>query len=294
MPKNRVRFGLGWLLGLGSLLVVALVAAYSLRDELGMGDRPRIGVVEVIGSLERPEPILDLLVSLRRDSSIKAVILRIDSPGGAVAPFQEIHREVLRTRESKKVIASLGTVAASGGYYVAAAADMIVASPGTATGSIGVIMPLTNLKELLDKLGIGLTTIKAGKFKDAGIPNRPLNEEEREVFQELVDNIHQQFISDVAQGRGLEGSKVKEVADGRILTGEQALALGLVDRLGNFQDAVALAGSLAGLKGEPETVWVGRRKESWLGRLAKDVLTRSLTGLLEGADHGPGSFVAPR
>ena len=294
MPKSRVRFGLWWLLGLGSLLVVVLVTAYSLRDELGLGKRPRIGVVEVIGSFERPEPVLDLLVSLRRDTSIKAIILRIDSPGGAVAPFQEIHREVLKTRRTKKVVASLGTVAASGGYYVAAAADRIVASPGTATGSIGVIMPLTNLKELMDKLGVGLTTIKAGRFKDAGVPTRSLTKEEREVFQELVDNVHRQFIRDVAQGRGLDESKVSKAADGRIMTGEQALGLGLVDQLGNFQDAIALAGSLAGLKGEPEAVWVGRKKASWLGSLLRDVLSGSLSDLFSKTDLAPGLAAIPR
>ena len=237
MPRRPVRFGIWWMAGLGLFLTVVLISIPALAPKLGLGG-PKIGVVEILGGIERPEPILDTLVALRRDSAIKAIILRIDSPGGSVAPFQEIYREVRKTRKTKKVVASLGSVAASGGYYVAAGADKIMANPGTTTGSIGVILPLRNIEGLLQKLGIDRSAVTSGKFKDAGSPNRPLSKEERRLFQALVDNVHGQFVKAVVQGRGLERSRVEAVADGRLLTGEQALELGLVDKLGNFQDAV--------------------------------------------------------
>ncbi len=292
MPRRPARFGIWLLAGLGFVLVVALVFMSDLDSELDWGG-PKIGVVEILGGIDRPEPILDTLVSLRRDSAIKAIILRIDSPGGAVAPFQEIYREVLKTRKTKKVVASLGTVAASGGYYVAAGADRIMANPGTTTGSIGVLIPLRNLKGLLQKLGIDQSAITSGKFKDAGSPNRPLNDEERQLFQALVDNVHDQFVRAVAEGRGMERSRVEAVADGRLLTGEQALALGLVDELGNFQDAVELAGSLAGISGKPELVWAGRKQESFLGRMLKEVLNSAADSFIQSLDTALSSCETP-
>ncbi len=286
MPRRPVRFAIWWMAGLGLVLAAVLIWLPALGSVLGLGG-PKIGVVEILGEIDRPEPILETLVGLRRDSAVKAVILRIDSPGGSVAPFQEIYREVLKTREKKKVVASLGTVAASGGYYVAAAADKVMANPGTATGSIGVIIPLRNLRGLLDKLGIDQGAVTSGKFKDAGSPNRPLTDEERQLFQDLVDDVHDQFVRAVAQGRRLERSRVEPIADGRLLTGSQALKLGLVDKLGNFQDAVELAGTLAGISGEPELVWPGREQETFLGRIIRETLNsvagsfvQSLEGVL--------------
>ena len=277
--------------GLGLALAAALILIPALSNRLGLGG-DRIGVVEILGEVERPEPILDTLVSLRRDPSIKAIILRIDSPGGSVAPFQEIYREVLKTRKDKKVVASMGTVAASGGYYVAAGADRIMANPGTATGSIGAIILFRNLEGLFGKLGIYRSAITSGKFKDAGSPDRALSEEEKGLFQRLVDDVHDQFVTAIAEGRGLDRSRIEEVADGRLLTGRQALELGLVDKLGNFEDAVELAGSLAGISGRPELVWAGREQETFLGRILREALSgaaesvvRALTTVL--SEYGP-------
>ncbi|MFZ2088513.1 MAG: signal peptide peptidase SppA [Desulfobaccales bacterium] len=227
-------------------------AAWDPLGILGLGDK--VGVVEVTGVISKSTPILEELKRFREDRSIRAVVLRVSSPGGVVGPAQEIMEEVKKTREEKKVVASLGSVAASGGYYVACAADLIMANPGTATGSIGVIMQLTNLEQLTKKLGVDVFSLKAGALKDMGSPFKPLTPEEKAVFQNLLNNIHEQFIADVAQNRNLPLDKVRTLADGRVFTGKEAKALGLVDALGNFNDAVEKAGRLGGIKGKIQTV----------------------------------------
>ncbi len=179
-----------------------------------------------------------------------------------MAPTQEIYQEILRTRKSKKVIASLGSVAASGGLYVAAAADRILSNPATVTGSIGVIMQTANIEDLLSKVGLRSVVIKSGPYKDIGSSTRPMSEDERAILQKMVDDLHGQFVRDLAGGRGLEVARVGELADGRIFTGEQAVGLGLVDQLGNFEDAVNLAGKLGGLEGRVNLIYP-KKKTSW-------------------------------
>lgn len=196
-----------------------------------------------------PTEILPLLRTSMEDPNIRAVVLRINSPGGQAAASQEIYREVMRVRSAgKPVVASIGDVAASGGYYVASAADKIIAEPGAMTGSIGVISTIPQIADLLEKLGIDYVVIKGGEFKDIGSPYREITLEEKELLQDMIDDVHDQFINDIAAGRGLDVEEVREVADGRILTGRQAKEWGLIDEFGNLYDAIDLAAEIAGVE----------------------------------------------
>ena len=236
------------------------VAVYLIRSFEGGGGS--IGVVEIQGVISNPAPIVDTLDSFQKSSKIKAIVLRIDSPGGGVAATQEIYQEIRKVRKTKKVIASMGSMAASGGLYVAVAADQVVANPATVTGSIGVIMQMVNVEDLLAKVGLSPVVIKSGRYKDIGSSARPMTEEERTLLQHIVDEMHRQFIDDVARGRGMEHQEVSRIADGRIFTGREALKLGLIDRIGNFKDAVKLAAKLSGLKGSPKLIFP-RKKDTW-------------------------------
>jgi protease-4 len=244
--------------------------------EIGGG---KVGVVEIKGLISDSKPTLEQLRKFSRDQSIRAIVLRINSPGGAVGPSQEILREVEKIRTRKKVVASLGTVAASGGYYIACGAPVIMASPGTATGSIGVIMNFTNMEQLVKKVGLDIFALKSGSMKDAGSPFRPMTKEDKAFFQHLLDDIHQQFIRDVARNRKLPLEKVRALADGRIWTGEEAKKLGLVDQLGNLYDALDLAGRLAGIKGRVEPVFPEKEGTLWrllLGQSSEETLSNLL------------------
>jgi protease-4 len=227
----------------------------------------KIGVIAIEGviSSDLTERTVRQLTKYGDDASIKAIILRIDSPGGGVASSQEIHEEVRRVRSSGKlVVASLGSVAASGGYYVACVTDRIFANAGTVTGSIGVIVQLANAEELLRKVGVESTVITSGPFKDSGNPTRTLRPEERQVFQALVDDVYQQFIEAVAQGRNLPLDEVRQAADGRIYTGRQAIDLRLIDELGSLHDAITYAASVVGTIGKPKLVQEGKDRLWWL------------------------------
>ena len=246
--------------------------------------RDKIGVVSIEGAITDAEPLLTQLVEFRKDKGIRAIILRINSPGGGVAPSQEIHREVRKTIEVKTVIASMGSVAASGGYYVASAANRIVANPGTLTGSIGVLMEFVQVEDLLKKIGVGLEVMKSGEYKDMGSPHRRLSEKDRELITTLIADIQKQFVEAVAQGRSLSVEKVKEIADGRILSGAQSKELGLVDQLGNFQDAVDLAKKMTDLKGEVTLVYPKKaRAKLWdlIFRDASEAFYRAFRYILE-------------
>jgi len=195
------------------------------------------------------------LTQYAEDEEIPAIVLRIDSPGGGVAAAQEIYRAVLRTREyDKKVVASMGSVAASGGYYIAAAADTIVANPGTITGSIGVIMKLFHMEEVLDRFGLRFETIQTGKYKDTGSISRAMTEDERALLQAVIDNVYDQFVDAIVEMREIEREGILELADGRIFTGQQALEYGLVDLLGSYQDAIDLAAEMVGMEQNPPVV----------------------------------------
>ena len=258
--------------------IMALILSFSgSSSRLSFGDR--IGVIPLKGPIMDSEPILSQLVDFRKDDKIKVIILRIDSPGGGVGPSQEIYREVRRTIETKRVIASLGSLAASGGYYVASAADKIVADPGTITGSIGVIMEFLQLEDLLKKIGVNFEVLKSGEFKDIGSPHRVMTDREKALIKELISDVQAQFVDAVATGRRLPVEKVKEIADGRIFSGARAKELGLVDSLGNFQDAVQLAKEMAQIKGEATIVYPQKpRLKIWdlLFQDAAETLVRAL------------------
>lgn len=244
---------LGVLVGLGLALVGVAAIVDRLGGGVGMSLGPTVGVVELEGVIKDAETVCDSLVTLRKDPSVVGVVLRIDSPGGGVAPSQEIYDEVARLREVKPVVASLGNIAASGGYYVAAAATTIVATPGTLTGSIGVIMEFRQFMELADKVGVSDTIVKSGPYKDIGHPLRPMTEGERQLLQSMVDDVYRQFVDAVATGRNLDPAVVRKLADGRLYSGAQAKAAGLVDELGGLATAVQLAWERGGQTGEPRT-----------------------------------------
>ncbi|HMI32451.1 MAG TPA: signal peptide peptidase SppA [Candidatus Limnocylindrales bacterium] len=261
-----------WVVGcvvllLGTLATVTLalvIVNLSFDRQSGMfGSFKRVGLVELVGDIETSENIVDQLEHMRRDPSVHAVVLRLDSPGGGVAASQEIYDAVQRLRkDDKPVVASMGGVAASGAYYIACGADSIVANPGTLTGSIGVIMSFPNTEELFRKVGVRFEVVKTGKFKDMGSLSRPMTAEERQLLQGVLSNVYDQFVSAISEGRGLERSEILPYADGRIFSGSQALDYGFVDRLGDLDDAIQLAGGLAGISGHPVVVRKERRRMS--------------------------------
>jgi protease-4 len=258
----------GAVLILVAFFALAFALAVLLTAETGLADgRPKIAVVPIEGTIssDLAERTVRRLGKYGEDPAIKAMILRIDSPGGGVASSQEIYAAVKHLRQDGKlVVASLGSLAASGGYYVACAAERIFANPGTITGSIGVLVQLANAEELLKKLGIAATAITSGPLKDSGNPTRALRPEERQLFQTLVDDVYQQFVEAVAQGRNLPTAEVMQLADGRIYTGRQAKELRLVDELGTLQDAVTYAARRVGIVGKPKLVEEGRERLWWL------------------------------
>jgi len=261
------------LAGLGAVSMVSLamvVMTVSGMEAEDGGDK--VGVIEIVGAIIESQTIIDDLKAFREDDSVKAIVVRIDSPGGGVGPSQEIYREIRKAVVEKKVIVSMGSVAASGGYYVAAAANGIIANPGTITGSIGVIMGYTNFEALMEKIGLTPVVIKSGEYKDLGSPARPMTAKEKSLLQEVTRTIHRQFVGDIAAGRAMALDKVEAIADGRIFTGEDAQKLGLVDRLGNFQDAVQWAGELGGIEGEVETLYPEKERPSFLEYILESAL----------------------
>lgn len=233
-----------------------LVLGNLLLADVDLGVEERVGLVRVEGAILDARQTVTELTRFGKSPSVKAIVLRIDSPGGGVVPSQEIHDAVIRVRneDNKKVVASMGTVAASGGYYIAVASDRILANPGTLTGSIGVIMELANLQGLLKKVGVESIVIKSGRHKDLASPFREMSAEDRKILQAVLDDVHEQFIEAVAEGRALDFMDVRSLADGRIFTGRQARAARLVDELGNLDDAIQTAADLAGIEGEPTVV----------------------------------------
>jgi protease IV len=254
----------------GSVIVLILVALLGsiawfshLRGrDAGLIFAEKVGVLEVKGVIANVQPTVEELAKFRRDGSVKAVVVRIESPGGGVSSSQELYQEIRRTAREKPVVVSMGSVAASGGYYIACAAQKIYANPGTITGSIGVILEFTNFEELLKKIGFRMEVVKSGRYKDVGNPGREMTAEERAYLQAMVDNVHQQFVRDVARGRRMKVEKVRELADGRIFTGEQAMELGLVDELGDLKDAIDAAAKMAAIEGEPKIVYPEKEKKS--------------------------------
>lgn len=255
-----------------------------LFPDLDLSTEDRIALIRVEGVIMDSQVTVGELRRFSENPSVKAIVLRIDSPGGGVVPSQEIHDAVkrVRTKNNKTVIASMGSVAASGGYYIAAATDRIVANPGTLTGSIGVIMETANVEGLLQKIGVEGVVIKSGKFKDVGSPLRKMSEEERGLLQAVMDDVHKQFIEAVAEGRAIELTDAQALADGRIFTGRQAKEAKLVDDLGDLEDAIQLAADAVGIEGEPKVVEPRRRFS------IRELLESKLTAVFPKLDLHPG------
>ena len=266
-----------------SLLIVAAfalgVALLAARPDSAPLFGAKLGLVLVRGTIEDSRNTLEALEEFARDEAIRAIVLRVDSPGGGVGPSQEIFRQLQRTVAVKPVVASMGSVAASGGYYISAPCTKIVANPGTITGSIGVISIIPDLEGLLDKLGVKLQTVKTGELKGTGLPNRPLSEPERQMLQELNQDLFNQFLGDVIQARSLGNDQIQAIKDSRVLTGRRALELGLVDKLGNFNDAVALAAELGQVEGRPQLVEPEAGREKFWRRLFQEESLTFLSAL---------------
>jgi len=259
------------------LVIISLVFVL-LQKNVPIGDK--IALIRIEGPILDSKDTIDELKEHIKDSSIKAIVLRVDSPGGAVAPSQEIYEEVRKAVVKKKIIVSMGSVAASGGYYIAAPASRIIANPGTLTGSIGVIMEVPNLEGLMNKIGVKTEVIKSGKHKDIASVFRGIGKEEREILQNVLDNVHEQFITAVAEGRKMLPDDIRKIADGRVFTGEQALKAGLVDELGNLEDAIKTAASLAGIKGEP--VVVSKKERLSIINLLREGVPKELKEIFPG------------
>lgn len=242
------------------LIVFLFLGALSREGFTFATPGKKIALIELTGPIKSSRPIVSQLEEYGEDDSVPAIVLRINSPGGRVAASQEVYQQIKRVRHSgKRVVVSMGSVAASGGYYVACAADTIVANPGTITGSIGVIFQLPNAQELFKKIGIGFEVVKSGKHKDMGSPVRRVTEEERRLLQSVIDDAYDQFLDVIVKERGLSREAVLKLADGRIFTGRQAKEIGLVDVLGDYQYAIGLAAKMVGIEGKPRTVMEKRR-----------------------------------
>ena len=284
--RYPILFSLLVVCAIGAVVIISVAAIFFLGnrdDAFQFGEK--VGVVEIKGVIADPKPVILQLKRFRKNKDIKAIVLRIDSPGGGVGPSQEIYAEVKKTTLIKKVVVSMGAIAASGGYYVGAAADHIMANPGTITGSIGVIMEFANAEELFEKIGISAVVIKSGEYKDTGSPLRKMTPEERRLLEDFVGNVHQQFVTAVAEGRKMSEETVRTIADGRIFSGQQAQKLGLLDSLGNMEDAIALAAELGGIKGEPSVVYAEKKKFSVLEFILGSNLAGALDRITSAALH---------
>ena len=248
--RSFLRFSAGLL-----AVMVLLAVGSALLPDRWKSPSGEIALVRIQGMLMDSQNIVRQLSNYRHNPNVRGIVLRIDSPGGAVAPAQEIYNEIMKLKaDHKTVYASMGTVAASGGYYIACAANYVLANPGTLTGSIAAVMAFSNIEELTDKIGVKPIIIKSGKYKDVGSPLRGMKPEERKLLQSVVDDVHQQFVQAVAKGRGLPVSEVNEIADGRIMTGQQALTLKLVDEMGGLEKTIELLAKKIGVEGRPKVI----------------------------------------
>ena len=276
--KNKSWMGLAFLVlilfvSFGFFLFgLVLFIATTDRNFFDSGD---IAVLNVEGKIIDSDPIVHQIRQLSKDEGIKAVVVRINSPGGTIGGSQEIYQEIKKLDEKKPVVASMGTVAASGGYYIACGAQKILANPGTITGSIGVLFEYVNVEDLVHWMKLQARTFKSGRLKDLASPLRPMTSEEQDYLQETLKALHGQFKEVVATERDIAPEKLEKFADGRFLTGEQALNYHLIDQLGTIEDAIDLAAKLAGIKGEPEVVYPKKERLPWIDLLL-DSATESL------------------
>src|SRR5262245_31222744 len=261
MARGRtVALALGLIGGLVVLFLITLWILVAVLEDGSLPGGPRVALVPLEGIIVDADDLVRELRAHQENPAVRAVVLRINSPGGVVAPTQEIFAAVQRLRAAgKPVMSSLGAVAASGGYYVATATERIFANPGTLTGSIGVVMQMANVEGLLKKVGVDYVVVKSGRFKDVGNMSRAMTPEERQILQTLLDDVYDQFVGAVADGRKLDRDTVLRFADGRIYSGQQALGLKMVDQLGSLEDAILAAGKAAGIEGRPKVLLPRRR-----------------------------------
>jgi protease-4 len=282
-------------------VIAALTVMFSVIDSASVGDyggsssgKVKVGVVEVKGMISSPDETLKDLRRFEDREDIKAIVVRVDSPGGAVAPSQEIHDAIVRVTKTKPVVISMGNVAASGGFYLSVGASRIYAEPGTLTGSIGVIAEMPEVDQLMDWAHVKMTVIKSGKLKDLGSPFRAMTDDDRKFFQSLIDDVYGQFLKAVVDGRKLPIEKVRPIADGRVISGNQAKELGLIDKLGGFEDAADGAVELAHETGKPRLVYPPKDTDFKLQDLVKESSSSAVAGLREAALPPMGLlFLAP-
>ncbi|MDD5712429.1 MAG: signal peptide peptidase SppA [Smithellaceae bacterium] len=251
------------------------------KERRSLSLKDKVGVVTIDGIIADSQDTVSQLEEFGDDDTIKAVVLRIDSPGGSVAPSQEIYSAVLDLKKKKKVVVSMASICASGGYLIACGADRIVANPGTITGSVSAVMHFVNVEDLLKKIGLKTGVVKSGKFKDIGSPVREMTPEEKALLQGMVDDIYDQFLEIVAKGRGMRKEDVKAISEGRIYTGRQALKLGLVDYNGDLNYAVRLAGEMSGIKGKPGVVFPEETKLTLWDLLMRNMAEEMASTVME-------------
>jgi len=285
MRKHPVIYGVLLLFALGFIFYLFFyrAGAHTVNNKtFSLNDK--VGVVRVNGVIVDSMEITEQLDEFGRDDSIVAVVLRIDSPGGGVAASQEIYDAVIELKKKKKVVASMGSVAASGGLLIACAADKIVANAGTITGSISAIMQFANFEELLKKIGLKSSVVKSGKYKDIGSPLRDMTPDERKIIQDLIDDIYNQFVDVIVRDRNIPRSQVVALADGRVFSGRQAKEYGLVDYLGDMRSAAKLASQLAGKDGKYDLVYPQNKRASVLDYVFESAANQLSRSLREKAD----------
>ncbi len=261
-------------LGIMGLFFIGLMSGDGDYDIAGFGEK--IGIVEMYGIMDEisGRPVVKQVDKWADNNSIKAIIVHINTPGGGVAISQEIYNSLKNASEKKPIVAAMSSVAASGGYYIACAADRIIANPGTVTGSIGVIFQFNTFEKLMDKVGVGIETIKSGELKDVGNYSRSMTKKEELMLRSVVMDTYEQFVAAVAEGRGMDPEAIYPLADGSIFTGLQALNLGLIDTLGGLNEAIDLAAELAEIKGKPSIVRPYKRKKVGLFDLMESLLIK--------------------
>jgi protease IV len=290
MSNNKTILIIIALLSVVFLFILSLILTKLLTDNNSYSFRhDTIALIEVKGMIIDSDEIIKQLHYAKDENSVKAVVLRIDTPGGVVGPTQEIYEEIKKLKKIKPIIVSMGSVAASGGYYIAAPANVIFANPGTITGSIGVLMKLANFQTLLDKVGIKSLVLKSGEFKDTGSPVRPITAGDKKILQGIIQSMYEQFVFAVADGRNIPIMKVRELADGRIFTGEQAKKLKLVDKLGNLQDAIDEAAKITGIKYKPKIVYPPKTRKSLID-IFLEGFSESLVRNIRNESAGDDSF----
>jgi protease-4 len=278
--KSDVVIGVIIIVSFLFFFLIALFAFMGISGEgefslAGMGKK--VAIIDLHGTITNSADIIRQLKKYAKDSSVPAIVVHIDSPGGVVAPSQEIYEEMKKTKErGKKIVASMGSVGASGGYYVACAADTIIANPGTLTGSIGVLLEFPVAEELFKKIGLRFEVVKSGEFKDVGNYARRMTEAERKLLQSVIDDTYDQFVDVLVENRKLSKEEALKIADGSIFTGRQAKTLGLVDALGDLEDAIKIAGKMGGIEGPPKTIKERVRKVTLF-----DLLTQQMEELFK-------------